>query len=253
MMTLPSFLQAVAALLTLAGANAQGFPGCVESNAVFRHAGAHAIFVDVSLHATAGCWQNDCKNTDKWNADNHGVCARVCHQIDDCHFWSYGEQEGVTKCFLRKSDGGREQAQGWSSGKKDCSPPSPPSSQVALHSATIPALEVCDAGKSDACPDMARAISTWKFAISHLKKATEGQLDANTMQYVTQIATDTDAFAGQPTEENFPVVIGNNRQVFNALRGWLDSQPKVDIDGNDASLPNPLRGELCGTASCYER
>ena len=75
------------------------------------------------------------------------------------------------------------------------------------------ALAPCDTGKNDACPDMARAITTWKFAIKHLKKAADGKVDANTLQYITQIASDTEAFAAQMSEENFPVISGNNRQV----------------------------------------
>lgn len=245
-------VQAMAVMSLLSCGSAQEYPNCIEPNTVLRHAGAHAIFTDLTIHASAGCWQNDCKNTDKWNAADKGICARVCAQVDDCQFWSFGEQEGITKCFLRKSDGGREAQDGWAAGKKSCAPPVPPHAQAALAAVSFPEMMACDAGKSDACPDMPKAINTWKFAIAQLKKATEGQLDANTMQYVTQIATDTDAFAGQPTEENFPVVVGNNRQVFQALTGWMDSQPKVQIDQNDPSLPNPLRGKLCGANSCYE-
>merc|ERR1719329_1622953 len=98
-------------------------------------------------------------------------------------------------------------------------------------------LKVCDAGKSDVCPDIARAVTTWKFAIKHLKQATDGQLDANTQQYITQISADTDAFAAQMSEENFPIIAGNNRQVFNSLLGWLSSQPTVVVDPNDMSVP----------------
>jgi hypothetical protein len=99
---------------------------------------------------------------------------------------------------------------------------------------------------------MARAITTWKFAIKHLKKAAEGKIDANTLQYLTQIAGDTEAFAAQMSEENFPVIVANNRQVFNVMKGWLDSQPTTQVDPNDASLPNPAMGKMCGPNSCFE-
>mmetsp|Transcript_111990 Transcript_111990/g.349005 ORF Transcript_111990/g.349005 Transcript_111990/m.349005 type:complete len:102 (+) Transcript_111990:78-383(+) len=99
---------------------------------------------------------------------------------------------------------------------------------------------------------MARAVTTWKFAIKHLKRATEGKLDANTMNFINQVAGDTDAFAAQMSEENFPVIAANNRQVFQALMGWLMSQPKAEVDPNDASLPNTLRGKLCGPSHCFE-
>jgi hypothetical protein len=114
-------------------------------------------------------------------------------------------------------------------------------------------LQVCDAGKSDACPDMARAITTWKFAIGQLKKATEGVLDANTIQYIAQVETDTNAFAAQMSEENFPVIVGNNRQVFLALAGWMAGQPQGVVNPNDMSLPHPARGQLCGPNTCYDK
>jgi len=233
-------------------ASAQMYPDCVENNVVFRHAGAHAIFVDLSSFGTSGCWQNDCKNTDKFNAHDKGICARACSAMGDCTHWSFGEQEGATKCFLRKSNGGREDANGWQAAPKDCAPPPVPDAFAALVTSESEALKVCDQGKSDACPDMAKAMTTWRYAITSLQRATDGQLDANTVQYVNQIAGDTDAFAAQMTEENFPVVVGNNRQVFNALRGWLAGQPGAEVDVNDPSLPNPLKGKLCGATSCYD-
>uniref|UniRef100_A0A7S4RYR7 Apple domain-containing protein n=1 Tax=Alexandrium monilatum TaxID=311494 RepID=A0A7S4RYR7_9DINO len=226
------------------------YPACAQRNEVLRHAGAHAIFVDLSSHGAAGCWQNDCTNTDKFNAADMGICARTCSQTEECTHWSYGEQDGTAKCFFRKSDGGREQADGWVSGTKACAPPSLPDAFVALTSSEV--LLPCDGGKSDACPDMARAVTTWKFAIKHLKRATEGKLDANTMNFINQVSGDTDAFAAQMSEENFPVIAANNRQVFQALQGWLLSQPKAEVDPNDASLPQPLRGSLCGASHCYE-
>jgi len=227
------------------------YPGCVEQSSVLRHAGAHAIFVDLSSFGSNGCWQNDCKNTDKFNAEDMGVCARTCAQVDECTHWSFGEQEDAKKCFFRKSDAGREMSDGWSSAEKGCAPPSVPDSFAALAAAKL--LLPCDAGKSDACPDMAKAVTTWRFAIKHLKKASEGKVDANTVNFISQVADDTDAFAAQMSEDNFPVVAGNNRQVFTALNSWLSSQPTPSLDPNDPSLPNPLRGHLCGPTSCYEQ
>lgn len=227
------------------------YPQCAQQGHVFRHAGAHAIFVDFSAAGSAGCWQNDCKNTDKFNTHEQGICARWCAQTPECTHWSFGEQDGSNKCFFRKSDGGGEASDGWVSGSKSCAPPAVPDALMALKASEV--VAPCDAGKSDACPDMARAVTTWRFAIKHLKKATEGKLDAGTMQYVNQVASDTDAFAAQMSEENFPVVAANNRQVFNSLTSWLQSQGAGPaIDTNDASLPNPVRGKLCGQSNCHE-
>lgn len=230
----------------------EAYPGCIQKNIVLRHAGAHAIFVDLSMYGSAGCWQNDCKNSDKFDATDMGMCARVCAKIPECTHWTFGDQGDTKKCFFRKSDGGREMAEGWSAAPKGCAPPELPDAMVAHKTSEL--LTVCDAGKSAACPDMARAMTTWKFAIKHLMQATDGKIDANTQQYISQISTDTDAFTAQMSEENFPVIVGNNRQVFLALGSWLATQAGgVPIDPNDASLPNPLRGELCGPSTCFEK
>lgn len=230
----------------------EAYPACTQNNVVLRHAGAHAIFVDLSMYGSAGCWQNDCKNSDKFDATDSGMCARVCSKITECTHWSFGEQGDTKKCFFRKSDGGREMADGWVSGAKSCAPPELPDAMVAYRTAEV--LTVCDGGKSPACPDMARAMTTWKFAIKHLMQATDGKIDANTQQYISQISTDTDAFAAQMSEENFPVIVGNNRQVFTALGSWLATQGGGEaLNPADMSLPNPLRGELCGPSTCFEK
>lgn len=231
--------------------SAEPYPACIQKDVVLRHAGAHAIFADVTHWGSAGCWQNDCKNSDKFDAVDQGICARACVKLQECTHWSYGEQGGTMKCFFRKSDGGRENAEGWTSASKACAPQEVPDAFLALKASEL--LVKCDAGKSDVCPDMAGAVTTWKFAIKHLKQATDGHLDANTQQYITQVGTDTDAFAAQMSEENFPVIAGNNRQVFQALAGWISSQPQATVDTNDMSLPNPARGLLCGPSTCYDK
>jgi len=225
-------------------------PHCHEGSTVMRHAGAHAIFVDVSTYGSTGCWQNDCKNSDKFNSDSPGICARACAGLAECTHWSYGEQEDAKKCFFRKSDGGRETAEGWLSGSKACAPPALPDAFMALKAGEL--LRACDGGKGPACPDMARAVTTWRFAIKHLKMAVEGRVDPNTINFVNQVSDDTDAFAAQMSEDNLPVVAGNNRQVFNALHSWMAGMAPPTLDLNDLSLPNPVRGKLCGASSCYE-
>lgn len=225
------------------------FPACVQQNVVLRHAGVHAIFADVSTHGAAGCWQNDCKNSDKFISDNPTLCARTCAELVECTHWTFGEQDGAKKCFFRKSDGGRENLEGWSAGTKGCSPAAVPESFQALKAGEV--LRKCDAGLSDACPDMARAVNTWQYAIKNLKKAASQKLDAGTMQYVTQIEADTNAFAAQMSDQNFPLIMANNRQVFNALQSWMDNQPQVPVDPNDPSLPLPVRGGFCGPVACY--
>jgi hypothetical protein len=226
------------------------YPDCVQHGQVLRHAGAHAIFIDVSAHGSQGCWQNDCKNSDKFNAVDMGICARLCAESAECTHWTYGEQEGMNKCFFRKSDGGREQQDGFVAAAKSCAPTHLPDAFVALKASEV--LTACDAGKTDACPDIARAVSTWKFAIKHLRKAVEGQVDANIFGYVQQIESDTNAFAAQMSEENFPVIAANNRQVFQVLTSFLQAQPAPAISASDQSLPAPVRGQMCGAGHCYE-
>lgn len=153
--------------------------------------------------------------------------------------------------FFRKSDAGRENSEGFIAAAKSCAPPAIAESSIANAASNV--LRVCDAGKNDACPDMARAITTWKYAIKSLKNAADGKVDASTLQYVNQVASDTEAFASQMSEENFPVIVGNNRQVFNVLDSWLQQQPSSGVDTNDKSLPNVMMGKLCGPNSCYER
>jgi len=229
----------------------EAYPACVQKDVVLRHAEAHAIFVDLSAVGSAGCWQNDCKHTDKFDVADMGTCARTCAKLPECTHWSFGEQGGVNKCFFRKSDGGRENAEGFYAAIKQCAPPELSDAWMALKASEV--LQACDAGKSDVCPDIARAITTWKFAISHLKKAIVGNLDANTQSYLEQIGADTDAYAGQMTEESFPLIVANNRQVFVAMTGWMQSQPRGVADPNDMSLPNPVRGQFCGPNTCYEK
>lgn len=235
------------------------WPQCVVADVVLRHAGEHAIFTDMSTHGHAGCFQNNCQKTDKFKAEDRSVCARLCAELDECTHWSYGPQDDARKCFLRKSDGGREQAYGWNSGVKACAPPAVPDAFAALTIAESTGLRACDGGKSEKCPDLAAAINTWRTAIKHLIRATQGRVDEATMGHVNQISADSDAFkAGmerevRPSEADFPRVVFNNRIVFDALKGWLDSTPKVEVSADDASLPNPIRnGKLCGKTSCYE-
>lgn len=225
------------------------YPNCVEQNIVFRHAGAHAIFADVSSYGAAGCWQNDCKNSDKFIAEDASLCARACAELSECTHWTFGEQDGAKKCFFRKSDGGRETAEAWSAGAKACSPPGIPEAQQAFLAGQV--LAKCDAGVSDACPDMAAAVNTWQYAIKKLKEAASGRMDAGMMQYITQIEADTNAFAAQMSDQNFPLIMANNRQVFNAFHSWMSGQPQVNVDPGDSSAPLPTRGSFCGPVACY--
>uniref|UniRef100_A0A7S1PRJ8 Apple domain-containing protein n=1 Tax=Alexandrium catenella TaxID=2925 RepID=A0A7S1PRJ8_ALECA len=232
---------------------------CVERNTVLRHAGEHGIFVDASLYAHSGCFQNDCGMTDKFRAADLGVCGRACSELEECTHWSFGYQDGMTKCFLRKSDGGRETLMGSFSGGKACAPAPLPAAFVALATAESPGVRACDGGKTEKCRDVHAAVTTWRFAISFLKKAVEGRVDEGTWGTIEQIGRDSDnllaSITGEyrPSDADFDRVVFNNRLIFNSLRDWLDQFPKAELSTADATLPLPLRyGRLCGKQSCYE-
>lgn len=243
----------------LAVAPEGGYPTCIARDMALRHLGEHAIFADMSSHGSAGCFQNDCKLTDKFNAKDRGICARLCAELEECTHWSFGMQDGATKCFLRKSDEGRQKAPGWESGVKACAPPPLPNAFAALATADSEGLVACNGGKSEACPDALPAINTWRFAIKHLTQAVEGRVDENTLNHVNQIAKDSENLANsinaefRPSDADFPRVVYNNRLIFNSLKGWLVTLPRVELNATDGSLPTPLRtGKLCGPTSCYD-
>ncbi|CAJ1327652.1 unnamed protein product [Effrenium voratum] len=185
------------------------------------------------------------RSTDKFHCQDQAVCARACREVQECTHWSFGEGS----CFLRKSDGGMEHAAGFSSGNKACAPPPLSSAWLAQRAADLPQLRACE---SSATCDLARAMTTWRFAIATVRRATEGKLDAATQAIVNQISQDTDAFLQQLHEDNFAPVVINNRLVFDALQGFLASQPSPsEQDLEMPGLPAPVLGNLCGPSSCY--
>ncbi|CAJ1380831.1 unnamed protein product [Effrenium voratum] len=235
------------------------FPECAVQGVVLRHEGEHGLFADLSLYGHAGCFLENCKATDKFEAEGAGVCARACAAVEGCTHWSFGQQYGSKKCFLRTSDAGRRVLAHWVSGTKTCGPAPLPPGFVAHGVATCAAMKSCDAGKSVECPDVAAAINTWIFAIDHLKRAFKGRVDADTWGHIERIGKESANFRAQltaeyrPSDKDFPRVVYNNRLIFNHLEEVLAAQPRAAVSQEDASLPNPLRfGRLCGKTSCYE-
>ena len=140
------------------------YPDCLEQGVVYRHAGAHGIFVDVSLFGQRGCWQQDCLASDKFSAAEPSLCARACWQLPQCLFWSFGHE----MCFLRKSRGGREASEAsrsFVSGGKSCAPAALPDAWLARRAAQV-------AKQCHGC-DMLRAMTTWRFAIEALQRVLE--------------------------------------------------------------------------------
>ncbi|CAE7448728.1 hypothetical protein AK812_SmicGene6721 [Symbiodinium microadriaticum] len=243
----------------LAAASATSYPACWHPGVVLRHAGENGIFADLSLYGHTGCFLNNCKLTDKFAAVDAGVCSRACSEVEECSHWTFGQQYGVKTCFLRKSDAGRAFLPHWISGTSDCAPPRLPPAWVALRTAKCEGLRACDAGKGEGCPDVEAAITTWLFAIDHMKRAFSGRVDQDTWSHIERIGKESANFrAGlhseyRPSDKDFPRIIYNNRLIFNHLEEALSSQPAGTATADDASLPNPLRfGKLCGKSSCFE-
>eukprot|EP00929_Paragymnodinium_shiwhaense_P033346 TRINITY_DN18322_c0_g1_i1.p1 TRINITY_DN18322_c0_g1~~TRINITY_DN18322_c0_g1_i1.p1 ORF type:complete len:346 (+),score=63.03 TRINITY_DN18322_c0_g1_i1:101-1138(+) len=241
------------------------FPNCVENGVVLRNAAAHAVFVDASFYGAAGCYMNNCRFTDKFIAEDPGICARACADIDECTHWTFGFQDKAKKCFLRKSDGGRENLAGWSAGGKACAPRAFPPPFIALKVHDSPGLAACDKGKGPECPDLLAAAKTWIYATQNLKLATVNRVDAATFSHVDNIDRDSRAFIERatgefrPSEEDYPRVLYNNRLIFRELRQWIEHMARAQhhdaqLSASDMSLPNPLRtGQLCvRSGSCYE-
>eukprot|EP00927_Polykrikos_kofoidii_P026645 TRINITY_DN2368_c0_g1_i2.p1 TRINITY_DN2368_c0_g1~~TRINITY_DN2368_c0_g1_i2.p1 ORF type:complete len:272 (-),score=36.23 TRINITY_DN2368_c0_g1_i2:60-875(-) len=99
------------------------WPACQEQNSVIRNAG-HALFANLlGYGAMIGCYSDDCSNTDKFFALQVESCTKVCKSLPECKFWVWGMEGDETKCWLRTGDAGRQKAEGWVSGARDCHPP----------------------------------------------------------------------------------------------------------------------------------
>jgi len=99
------------------------FPQCVEGSTILRGKGQYSAFVDVAaLGKTSGCFENNCKSTDKFDCATLEECAQTCYALSECTHYSFGNENGVKKCWLRKGDGGREALDGAQSGSRHCAP-----------------------------------------------------------------------------------------------------------------------------------
>jgi len=117
-----SFIATAASTILVTG-EAASWPACMEQNTVIRNAGK-ALFTNTAGYgAAAGCFIDDCINTDKFAVSTLENCISVCNTLPECQYWTFGEEEGMQKCWLRTADDGREAGEGWTSGHRDCQPP----------------------------------------------------------------------------------------------------------------------------------
>lgn len=100
------------------------------------------------------------------------------------------------------------------------------SAQTALAALDSAELRACDDGK---CANLKDAMGTWRRAIDSLSAAMDGDdRMAQMVGYVEQISGDVHGLekVDQPTDsdefkETYAAISGNNRQVFEAMRGYL--------------------------------
>jgi hypothetical protein len=105
--------------------SSRSWPSCVARNVIIHGFSiGEALILDLRPHgATKGCWNGDCSKTDKFNSESMEQCALVCSAVKDCHWWSWGNEDGDAKCWIRTKRTQRGKRYGFSSGSRDCVPP----------------------------------------------------------------------------------------------------------------------------------
>lgn len=98
------------------------WPDCIQRNVIIHgYDIGEALMIDLAKYgAKEGCWNNDCKETDKFNCESMEACATMCQKVDACQWWTWGEQGGARKCWIRSGKHGREKRYGFSSGPRVC-------------------------------------------------------------------------------------------------------------------------------------
>merc|ERR1712216_1056985 len=102
-----------------------------------------------------GCFNDDCISTDKFASDSMDDCAKTCMAVEECTHWTFGDEEGSTKCWIRNGDGGRETWAGFKAGSKFCAPPDAGSMGLNVQNDQVgnAACWVGDSRTSSAAPD----------------------------------------------------------------------------------------------------
>jgi len=100
----------------------QAWPDCVQRNTIIHgYDIGEALMVNLAKHgAKEGCWNNNCAETDKFNCESIDGCATMCQKVDACQWWTWGDEAGVKKCWIRSGKHGKEKRYGFSSGPRAC-------------------------------------------------------------------------------------------------------------------------------------
>jgi len=112
------------------------WPDCVHHNVITDgYSLRRAVLANLSAFGVSeGCWLGNCSYSDEFQSPNMSTCARICHRVDGCHWWSWGQQDGVDKCWLRSARSRRSKRFGFMSGLSTCTEVAEPISQASSSS-----------------------------------------------------------------------------------------------------------------------
>jgi len=78
-------------------------------------------------------------------------------------------------------------------------------------------------------------MGVWRYAVNNLRLAVAGlpaeerARHSSTLKHIVQISGDIATFFQQPTGETFQIAVSNAGALFDALKGWLQAAPPVEV------------------------
>eukprot|EP00928_Gymnodinium_smaydae_P029018 TRINITY_DN21979_c0_g2_i1.p1 TRINITY_DN21979_c0_g2~~TRINITY_DN21979_c0_g2_i1.p1 ORF type:complete len:491 (-),score=92.54 TRINITY_DN21979_c0_g2_i1:61-1533(-) len=116
-----------------------------------------------------------------------------------------------------------------------------PFAQAALFAAERPEVKACDGGLGPKCDNPYPAMFAWRYATNNLRLAvnalpeSERRMHKSTVSWVALISEQVDAFFKQPTAETLANAVGNARQVFDSLKGWMATAAPSKMEVPDSA------------------
>jgi len=113
-----------------------------------------------------------------------------------------------------------------------------PFAKAAIFAAELPEVRACDGGPGPGC-DAFRAMMGWRYAVNNLRRAVDllppetRSMHKSTIAFVAQISAEVEGFFVTPTAETLMVAIGNARQVFDMLKGWMSTSVWSELAVDD--------------------